>query len=330
MSGFMARLRMVLVTAVVAALVPAFAALAQDWPQRPIRIIVPFAPGGAVDLVARLIQEPMAKALGTTMIVENRAGGAGVPASEALVRAAPDGYTLALVSSNYVSNGVTQHNLSFDVVKDITPISMVVINTVLILVPADSPIRSLKDLVEQAKAKPGALSYGTPGFGTAMHFAGELLNERAKIHLVHVPYRGAGPALNDLLGKQIPVAIMGIGPVMPHVASGKVRAIAITTEKRSKIQPDIPTVAELGYPGYRFGEWFALIAPKGLPKDVADRIHGAFIKTIGSDDIKAKLEKVGLEPTSSTSAELHDFINSELARIRNIAAQTKLLEQQKK
>lgn len=299
---------------------------AEDWPTRPIKVIVPFAPGGAVDLVARLLQDEMAKNLGGTILVENRAGGAGVPAGEALVRAAPDGYTISLVSSNYLSNAVMQPNLSFDVIKDITPISMVVINTVLILVPQDSSIKTLADLVAQAKAKPGTLSYASAGFGTAMNFAGELLKSRAAINLIHVPYKGAGPALNDLLGNQVPIAIIGIGPAMPFITAGKIRPLAITTEKRSKILPNVPTVAEAGYPGYRFGEWFAFIAPKGLPPDIAQKIHAAFVKAIGTESIREKLEKVGLEPTSSTPEELRAFMTTEVERIRQIATEAKMLE----
>lgn len=302
---------------------------AENWPSRPIKIIVPYAAGGAVDIVARLLSEPMGKTLGTSIIVENRTGGAGIPAAEAVVRAAPDGDTLGIFSSNYLSNAVTQPHLSFNVVDDITPISMVVINTVLILVPADSPIHTLKDLINEAKAKPGVLAYGTPGFGTAMHFAGELLNARAGIRMVQVPYRGAAPALTDLLGHHVPVAIMGIGPALPYVKSGKLRAIAITTEKRSKILPDVPTVAELGYPGYRFGEWFAMIAPKGIPPEVQNKIHAALVQAIKSEKIQNSFEKLGLEPTFSTSAELKEFMTSELARIRTIAVQAKMLEKKK-
>ena len=302
---------------------------AENWPNRPIKIIVPYAAGGAVDIVARLLSEPMGKTLGTSIVVENRTGGAGIPAAETVVRAAPDGDTLGIFSSNYLSNAVTQPHLSFNVVDDITPISMVVINTVLILVPADSPIHTLKDLINEAKAKPGVLTYGTPGFGTAMHFAGELLNTRAGIKMVQVPYRGAAPALTDLLGHHLPVAIMGIGPALPYVKSGKLRAIAITTEKRSKILPDVPTVAELGYPGYRFGEWFAMIAPKGIPPKVQNKIHAALVRAIKSEKIQTAFEKLGLEPTFSTSAELKEFMTSELARIRTIAVQAKMLEKKK-
>jgi tripartite-type tricarboxylate transporter receptor subunit TctC len=302
---------------------------AENWPSRPIKIIVPFAPGGAVDFVARLLQEDLGKNLGTSVIVENKSGGAGVPASEALINAAPDGYTLALMSSNYASNAIMQPGLPYDTIKDITPISMVIINTVLILVPADSSIHTLADLVAQAKAKPGTIGYATPGFGTAMHFAGELLSSRANIKLVHVPYRGAGPALNALLGHQVPVAIMGIGPAVAHITAGKLRAIAITTEKRSKRLPNIPTVAEAGYPGYRFGEWFAMIAPKGLPPDVAKKIHAALVKAVDVPATTAKLEKIGLETTSSTPKELHDFLVSETARIRKIAGEAHMLEKKK-
>ena len=197
--------------------------LAENWPTRSIKIIVPFAAGGAVDLVARFLQTDMGKALGTTMFVDDRPGGAGVPASEVLIHSPPDGYTVALVSSNYASNAVLQPHLSYNTIKDITPISMAVINTVLILVPANSSIHTLSDLVAQAKAKPGALSYGTPGFGTAMHFAGEMLRSRANINITHVPYHGAAPALNDLLGHQIPTAIMGIGPALPYI---RIRQVA--------------------------------------------------------------------------------------------------------
>jgi len=316
-------------TAVMALVASPSPARAENWPTRPIKIIVPFAAGGAVDLVARFLQDDMGKALGTTMVVENRAGGAGVPASEALINAPPDGYTIAIMSSNYASNAIMQPHLPYDTIKDITPISMVVINTVLILVPADSSIHTLADLVAQAKAKPGTISYGTPGFATAMQFAGELLRSRANINILHVPYRGAAPALNDLLGHQIPVAIMGIGPALPFIKSGKLRAIAITTEKRSQALPDVPTVAEAGYPGFHFGEWFAMIAPKGLPPDVAKKIHDAFVKAIETPAVKAKIEKIGLDPTSSTPEELHKFLVSETERIRQIAVEAKMLGRKK-
>lgn len=300
--------------------------LAENWPTRSIKIIVPFAAGGAVDLVARFLQTDMGKALGTTMFVDDRPGGAGVPASEVLIHSPPDGYTVALVSSNYASNAVLQPHLSYNTIKDITPISMAVINTVLILVPADLSIHTLSDLVAQAKAKPGALSYGTPGFGTAMHFAGEMLRSRANINITHVPYHGAAPALNDLLGHQIPTAIMGIGPALPYIESGKLRAIAITTDKRSKFLPGVPTVAEAGYPGFSSGEWFAMIAPKGLAPAVATKLHDALVKAIENLDVKTKIEKIGLETTTSTPQELHDFLVSETARFRQVASEAKMLD----
>jgi tripartite-type tricarboxylate transporter receptor subunit TctC len=300
--------------------------MAQDWPTRPIRIIVPFAPGGAVDIVARILQDEMGKNLGTTMVVENRGGGAGVPAAETLVRAAPDGYTISLISSNHLTNGVLVPNLSYDVLNDVTPISMVVINTVLILVPQDSPFKTLADLVKEAKANPGKLSYASAGSGTAMNFAGELLKSRAGINLVHVPYRGAGPALNDLLGNQVPVAIIGIGPAVPFIEADKVRPLAITTEKRSKNLPNVPTVEELGYPGYRFGEWFAFVAPKGLPPEITNKIHAAFVKAINTPSIREKIEKIGLDPTSSSPEELKTFMTAEVERIRQIANEAKMIE----
>ncbi len=314
------------IIAAAAFLTPAASQQADNWPSRPIRIIVPFAAGGAVDITARMLADDLGKALGTTAIVENRGGGAGVPGAEALVRAAPDGYTISLISSNHVSNAVLRPNLSYDVINDVTPISMVVINTVMVLVPQDSPFKTLADLVAQAKAKPGALSYASAGSGTAMNFAGELLKSRAGIDLVHVPYRGAGPALNDLLGSQIPIAIIGIGPSLPFIEAGKIRPLAITTEKRSKNLPNVPTVAEAGYPGYRFEEWFAFVAPKGLPPEIGKRIHAAFLKVIASDAPKERLEKLGLDPTSSSPEELKSFMTSEVERIRQIATEAKMLD----
>jgi tripartite-type tricarboxylate transporter receptor subunit TctC len=307
-----------IICACTALLLVALPSHADDWPQRPIKIVVPYAPGGAVDIVARLLELEMGKNLNASIAVENHTGGAGIPAAEAVVRAAPDGYTLGLFSSNYLSNAVL-HQLSFDVINDITPVSIVVINTVLILVPTSSSIHSLADLVAQANS--GKLSYGTPGYGTAMYFAGELLKSRAKINMVHVPYRGAEPALTALLGDQIPVAIMGIGPAIPYIRAGKLRALAITTEKRSAILPDIPTVAESGYPGFGFGEWFAMFGPKGLSPEVLGRLHAALVQSINLPAVAEKLRAVGLEPTSSTPSETKTFFTTELERIRAIAAQ---------
>ena len=320
------RLKTVAFTAA-ALLVTSIASHAQDWPQRPIRIIVPFAAGGAVDATARLIGEPLGKLLNTQVVVENRAGGAALPGSEAVVRAAPDGYTLGVFSASYAANAVTQPNISFDAINDVTPISQVIVNTVLILVPADSPIKTLKDLVDQAKAKPNSISFGSVGTYSAMHFAGELLNTRAGIKMVHVPYRGAGPALNDLLAGTLPVAILGIGPVLPHIKAGKLRALAITTEKRSSLLPDVPTVAELGYPGYAFGEWFAVYAPKGLPDNIKKKLYEAVTKVATSDDFKKRVAGMGLEATSTTPDELKAYLTSEIERIRDIAKQTNMLQQ---
>jgi tripartite-type tricarboxylate transporter receptor subunit TctC len=317
-----------LLTAIAAAGVLTFLAVsplrAEQWPSRPIKIIVPYAPGGAVDLVARLLQEPLGKNLGTSIVVENHSGGAGIPAAEDVVNAAADGYTLGLFTSNYLSNAVLQ-NLSFDVINDITPISVVIINTVLILVPESSPIHTLNDLIAAAK-KPGGVSYGTPGFGTAMNFAGELLNERAHINMVQIPYRGAGPALTDLLAGHIPVAIMGIGPAIPFIKSGKLRAIAITTANRSKILPDVPTVAELGFPGYQAGEWFAMFGPKGLPPEIANRIHAGLVTALEPKSIEARLNTLGLETVHTTPAETRAFFISELSRIRGIAEQADMIK----
>jgi tripartite-type tricarboxylate transporter receptor subunit TctC len=304
-------------------------ASAQDaaWPSKPIRIIVPYAPGGAVDATARLLQETLGDELGQPILVENRAGGAGVPASETLVRAAPDGYTLGLFASAWAANATLQKNLSFDPIKDITPITVIANSTTLVLVHPSSSFRSLKELVEEGRARPGQIAYASSGVGTAQHFAGELFKLRAKVDLLHVPYRGAGPALTDALGGQVPVSFLGIGPTRPMVEIGKLRALAITTGARSKILPSVPTVAEQGYPGFDHGEWFGVLAPAGLPADITTKLHAAVVRVVNSPKFVEKLALLGIEPMSQSPAEFKAFIGSEIERLRAIIQETKMVAQ---
>jgi tripartite-type tricarboxylate transporter receptor subunit TctC len=313
----------------VAVVVSLLSAVAQDasWPGKPIKIIVPYAPGGAVDATARLLQEALADDLGQPILIENRAGGAGVPASEALVRAAPDGYTLGLFASAWAANATLQKNLSFDPVKDITPITVVANSTTLVLVHPISPIKSLRQLVAEAQAKPGQIPFASSGVGTAQHFAAELFKLRAKVDMLHVPYRGAGPALNDALGGQVQVSFLGIGPTKPHVEAGRLRALAITTGARSKILPDVPTVAEQGYAGFDHGEWFGIIAPAALPPEITSRLHAAVVRVVKSAKFGEKLALLGIEPVSQSPAEFAAFIGREIERLRVIIQETRMVVQ---
>jgi tripartite-type tricarboxylate transporter receptor subunit TctC len=288
---------------------------APKWPTGPITIIVPYAPGGAVDITARLLQKPIGDILGQSVIVDNRAGGAGLPAAQAVIHAAPDGYTIGLFGSNFVTSTVLYRHPPYNAVTDVTPLTMVAKNTTLIVVPPNSKIHSLADLIAAAKAAPNTIGFATPGFGTAQFMATEQFMLSAQIQMVDVPYRGAGPATTDVVGGHVPVGFLGIGPTSPFVRSGKLRALAITTTPRSPIFPNVPTVAEEGFPGFDYGEWFGMIAPKGLPKDVAAKLESAVVKAVDSTEFKNRLLALGLEAYSTSPSVFAHFMASERARL---------------
>ncbi len=297
----------------------------KKWPVDGMTIIVPFAPGGAVDFTARLLQDALSKSLGVSVVVENRAGGAGIPAAEALIRAKPDGATISLIASAFVANSVLTPKVPYDPIADTTPISRVVKNTSLFVVQPDSKFTSIPQLIAEAKANPGSISYLTPGVGTAQHLAGELFQMQAGVKLNHVPYKGAGPALNDMLGGHAPLAIIGIGPLKPHIQAGKLKAIGISTSPRSPVLPEVATVAEQGLPDYSYGEWFGVVAPKNFPPELVARLQAALVEASKSGDFKKRLEDLGLEAEATTPAELSKFMAEERVRIKEIAAKADLL-----
>lgn len=318
--------KMMMAFGLAGALLAGAPALAQDkWPTDTLTMIVPFAAGGAVDFSARLLQEKLAERLGVTVVVENRAGGATVPATEYLVHAKPDGSVIGVFASALVANTVLLKDVPYDPTTDIAPISRTVKNTTLVVVQPDSRFKSIADLVEAAKAEPGEISYLSSGAGTAQHLAAELFQMQAGIELNHVPYQGAGPALNDMLGGQAELAFLGIGPVFPQMQDGKLGAIGITTSPRSPILPDVPTVAEQGYPDYSYGEWFAVIAPKDFPPELAERLHAELVAIAQDPDYRKRLEDLGLEAEATTPQELADFIVSEKKRILEIATEGNFL-----
>src|SRR5262245_18118460 len=244
----------------------------ENWPSKPIRWLVPVAAGGATDVVARLLQEPVGKLLGGTIIVENRPGGAGVIATQTAVTAAPDGTTMALIYTSHPANAVMQPKLPYDSVKDITPVAFFWRAQLAFSVRVDSPIKSFRDLLDAARRDPGSITYGTGGVGTGAHIAGAMLAEAAQIKLTHAPYRGAAPALNDLLAGQLPVLISNVSALPPHIETGRVRALAVTGAQRSPVLPDIATVAEFGFPEYQATEWSGLIGPANLPPEIVTRM----------------------------------------------------------
>ncbi len=284
---------------------------AQAWPSKPIRLVVPVAPGGATDVTARLLREPLSKALGVPIIVENKAGGAGVIATEWVVHSPPDGYTFATVYTSHAGNPALLESLPYDSIKDITPVAFVWRAYLAFSVNKDVPINNFAELVARAKEQPGKLSYATGGVGQASHFAGARLEQMAGIKLTHVPYRGAGPALLDVLGGHVPILVSNISVAAPEAATGRLRPLAVTSPERSPIFPDVPTVAESGFPGYQISEWFGVIGPAGLPDDIVNRMNKAINDAARAPEVVEKFNAMGLVATLTTPAGFKDILAEE-------------------
>ncbi|MBX9596495.1 MAG: tripartite tricarboxylate transporter substrate binding protein [Roseomonas sp.] len=293
---------------------PAFAQAGGDYPNRPIRMIVGFAAGGGTDLTARTMQPKLQQALGGTILIDNRPGAGGNLATEMTVRAAPDGYTLLMGTIAALAiNPTIYRNLPFDPAADLTPISQSGSILNVLVVPADRPWRTVADLVAAAKARPDTLTYGSSGVGGAGHLAGALLDQMAGITTVHVPYRGGGPLMTDMVGGKIDFSFSTAPTAIPQIEAGKLRALAVPTLQRSFLMPQVPTVAET-LPGYEVGNWYALVGPKGLPQPIVDRLNAAMRATLADSDVRAHLARHGVEPTPTTPDELARFIRDETAK----------------
>ncbi|MEI9803447.1 MAG: tripartite tricarboxylate transporter substrate binding protein [Pseudolabrys sp.] len=289
------------------------------WPTQAVRIILSVPPGGGTDATARMMEPGVSKALGVPVVLESKTGAGGIVASQYVSHANPDGYTIGLFLSGHAANMVLNRTPPYDLDKDFTPISLLARWPNLIVVHPSVPANNLAELVALAKEKPGSLSYGTPGIGLSHHLGGELLKLAAGINILHVPYRGGAPALNDVLGGHIPVAITALNSGAPFVTSGKLRAMAVTGSKRSILLPDVPTVAESGYPGYDVSEWAALVGPPNLPAPIVKKLQAAFVTAMNTPDINDKLRnQAAYEVIGSTPEELRDYLHDEVKRVRDI------------
>lgn len=297
-------------------------ASAQAFPTKPIRVVVPYPPGGAGDTVARSIAQKMGESFGHPVIVDNRPGAQTVIGAEIVARAAPDGYTLLLTFNAHHILPFFSKNVPFDSVKDFTPITVVARAPNVVAVHPSAPFASMKELVEYARKNPGKLNYATPGAGTSDHLAGELLSIIAKINLVHVPYKGGSPALNDLLGGQVQMGILVISTVLPHTRSGKLRVLGVIEETRAKAAPDIPTIAEAGIAGYAVPDtWVGLLGPAGLPANLVARFHAEVTKTVSVPEVRSRLEESGFEVVANTPAEFARAIARSVEVYRKIATE---------
>ncbi len=301
------------------ALLPALAAprlghAQSDYPNRPIRIIVGFAAGGGTDLTTRALQPKMQALLGQPIVVDNRPGAGGNIATEQVVRAAPDGYTLLMGTIAALAINPTLYgNLPFDPATDLTPISQSGSILNVLVVPVDRPWRSVPELIAAAKARPDTLSYASSGVGGAGHLAGALFDQMAGIRTVHVPYRGGGPLMTDLVGGKVDFSFATAPTAIPQIQGGRLRALGVPTLRRSPLLPDAPTIAET-LPGYEVGNWYALVGPRGLPEPVVQKLGDAIRATLADGEVRRHLAGHGVEPTPSTPAELARFIREETAK----------------
>ena len=299
------------------------AATAQ-YPQRPIRMIVPFPPGGSVDLLARLIGQKLSASLNQQVIVDNRAGGGGNIASHVTAQASSDGYTLMTTISNIVTNPAVNPRVEYDPVRDFTPLLQFGRSPFRLVVYPKFPAATVQDWFALVKAKPGAFNYGSAGSGTNMHLTVELFKMSTGINIVHVPYKGTGPAMIDLAGGQIQMMFAGTLTAVTQTRAGRVRTLAVTSLKRRPDSPEVPTVAETIVPGYEAGEWFGVVGPAGMPKPLVARLHAELVRAIEHPDTRERLLADGMDILTGTPGEFGEFIKREFATWKRVAKETKV------
>jgi len=289
-------------------------AAAQNYPSQPIRLISPFPPGGSVDIMARLIGEPLGRELGTRIVIEKRSSASGNIGMEQAARAAPDGYTLVLNTIPLVTNQSLFQNLTWDPIRDFVHIGMVATAPHALVVPRRVNANSVAELLALARANPGKLSYASAGVGTTFHFCAEMFKDETKTFILHVPYRGGGPALVDTLSGQVDMSFPTLSAALPHVKAGTLRALAVTSATRSKLLPDVPTMQEAGVKGFQFTQWLALLAPAGTPPPVVARLNGALNAVLGSKEMAEKFQQQGFDPFTTTPEEARKFLAGEVQR----------------
>ena len=300
-------------------------AWAQGYPAKPIRLIVPFAPGGPADAGARMMVQKLTETTGMTMVIENRAGAGGTIGSEVVAKSAPDGYTLLLGSPGPLSIGPSLYpKLAYDPVRNFSPVILAISSAFVTVVHPSVPVKNVKELVALARERPGQLRFGSAGNGSVLHLAGELFKTAAKVDLTHVPYKGGGPAMVDLLGGQIELMIVDIPLALPHVKSGKLRALGVTGRARSRLLPEVPTVSEAGVPGYEVSTWSGVLAPADTPADIVEKLHAAFAKALSNPELKERFAGQGVEvdalPRDQFGAMLRDEITKWSAVVRSAGA----------
>jgi len=294
-------------------LLPA-SAVAQDFPNKPIKLIVPFPPGGPNDIIARVVGQRMTELTKQPIVIENRSGQAGVLGTDAVAKAAPDGYTIGIVSASALVINPWMEKVPYDVVKDIAPVTLNVTVPEMLVVASNVPANNMAELIALAKAKPGKLNFASAGIGGLPHLAGELFKLTAKLDIVHVPYRGAAPAINDLLGQQVQMTFLDLPVILPHIRAGSLRPIALCAPARAPTAPDVPTTAEVGMPDLLIENWYGMIAPAGTPPAIVASLHRIATAAMGDPAVKEKLADQGLTVVGDTPEHFRAFIGSEIVK----------------
>src|SRR6202165_4613715 len=287
---------------------------AQDFPNKPIRLIVPFPPGGPNDIIARVVSKRMAEILKQTIIIDNRGGQGGVLGTDAVAKANPDGYTIAISSAGALAISPSMEKVAYDTLKDFQAITLVAKVPEMLVVATTVPARDMNELIALAKAQPGKLNFASSGAGSLTHLAGELLKLKAKVDIVHVPYRGAAPAVNDLLGQQVQMAFLDLPILLPQIRAGSLRAIAIGAPKRAPTAPEVPTTAEAGMPDFLVENWYGMVAPAGTPAVIVATLNRIATEAMRDPAVKEKLASQGAEPIGDTPEHFRGFIETEIAK----------------
>ena len=290
------------------------AALGQAYPAKPVRMIAASSPGSAVDIVARIVAQKLGEQLGQQVVVDNRAGAGGNLGAELAAKAAPDGYTLFMGTPAHAINTGLYRKLNYDLIRDFAPVTQVTSGQYVVVVHPSLPVKSIRELIALARAKPGQLNYASAGSGNATHLAGELFASAARIKLVHVPYKGSGPAVTDLVGGQVQLMFANLVAALPQVKTGRLKALAVTGQTRAAAAPELPTVIEAGVPGYTVISWFGVLVPAATPRELIMKLNAELARTMSAPDVRDRLAADGAEPTTGTPEQFGAFLRAEIAQ----------------
>ena len=300
-------------------------AMAQAWPNKPVTLVVPFPAGGTTDVLARALAEKLTLSLGQTVIVESKPGAGATLGADYVAKSRPDGYTLLVGAVHHTIASSVYRKLPYDFQKDLAPITTIALVPNVLVVNASTPARSVAELVAMLKARPGAYNYGSNGNGTAQHLIGTQFQNLTGTELVHIPYKGSGPLATDLLGGQVTMSFDTVTPVLPHIKAGKLRALAVTTARRSSALPDVPTLDEAGLKGFNIGTWFGVLAPAATPRDVLARLNTEMVKVIQSAEFRKRMDEIGAEPVGNSAEQMAAQIRSETEKFGRLVKEANVV-----